>query len=86
MTDNKMLKGGDERPHGMWWVVSFSPPRCEFSPTSQVERATMRGVYGALVDRITCGGLAEGPLVWLSICACVELVAKTEMRTVVLGK
>ena len=26
-----MLKGGDERPHGMWWVVSFSPPRCEFS-------------------------------------------------------
>ena len=28
--DNKMLKGGDERPHGMWWVVSFSPPRCEF--------------------------------------------------------
>ena len=25
-----MLKGGDERPHGMWWVVSFSPPRCEF--------------------------------------------------------
>ena len=39
-----------------------------------------------LVDRLTCGGLAEGPLVWLSICACVELVAKTEMRTVVLGK
>ena len=30
------------------------------------------GVYGALVDRLTCGGLAEGPLVWLSICACVE--------------
>ena len=25
-----------------------------------------------LVDRLTCGGLAEGPLVWLSICACVE--------------
>ena len=39
----KMLKGGDERPHGMWWVVSFSPPQCEFSPSSQVERATMRG-------------------------------------------
>ena len=53
VTDGKMLKGGDERPHGMWWVVSFSPPRCEFSPTSQVERATMRGVYGALVDRLT---------------------------------
>ena len=35
-TNNKMLKGGDERPHGMWWVVSFSP-------SSQVERATMRG-------------------------------------------
>ena len=30
VTGNKMLKGGDERPHGMWWVVSFSPPRCEF--------------------------------------------------------
>ena len=43
VTTNKMLKGGDERPHGMWWVVSFSPPKCEFSPTSQVERATMRG-------------------------------------------
>ena len=43
VTDGKMLKGGDERPHGMWWVVSFSPPKCEFSPTSQVERATMRG-------------------------------------------
>ena len=28
--NNKLLKGGDERPHGMWWVVSFSPPRCEF--------------------------------------------------------
>ena len=25
-----------------------------------------------LVDRLTCGGLAKGPLVWLSICACVE--------------
>ena len=32
VTDGKMLKGGDERPHGMWWVVSFLPPKCEFSP------------------------------------------------------
>ena len=30
VTDNKMFKGGDERPHGMWWVVSFPSPRCEF--------------------------------------------------------
>ena len=53
VTGNKMLKGGDERPLWLWCFVSFSPPRCEFSPTSQVERATMRGVYGALVDRLT---------------------------------
>jgi hypothetical protein len=39
---------------------------------NQVERATMRGLYGTPIDRLTCGGLAEGPLVWLSICACVE--------------
>ena len=28
--DNKMLKGGDERPRWLWCFVSFSPPRCEF--------------------------------------------------------
>ena len=39
-----------------------------------------------LVDRLTCGVLAENPLVWLSICTCVELVAKTEIRTVVFRK
>ena len=39
-----------------------------------------------LVDRLTCGGLAEGPLVWLSICACVEMVVKTEMRMMVLRR
>jgi hypothetical protein len=39
-----------------------------------------------LIDRLTCVGLAEGPLVWLSICACVEMVAKTEMRMMVVGK
>ena len=39
-----------------------------------------------LVDRLTCGGLAEGPLVRASICACVGMVAKTEMRMVVSGK
>ena len=30
VTDNKMLKGGDERPLWLWCFVSFSPPRCEF--------------------------------------------------------
>ena len=53
---------------------------------NQVERATMRGLYGTPIDRLTCGGLAEGPLVWLSICACVEMVAKTTMRMVVFRK
>ena len=48
-----MLKGGDERPRGTWWVVSFPSPRCEFSPTSQDKRTTMREAYaiaGTLID------------------------------------
>ena len=44
------------------------------------------GVYGALVDQLTCEGLAEGPLVRASICACVKMVAKIEMRMVVFRK
>ena len=39
-----------------------------------------------LVDRLTCGGLAEGPLVWLSLARALKMVAKTEMRIVVSGK
>ena len=71
MTDNIMLKGGDERPHGMWWVVSFSPRKCEFSPLKpRTSVLPCVGIWNP-VDRLTCGGLAEGPLVWLSICACV---------------
>ena len=27
---NKLLKGGDDEATGMWWVVSFPPPKCEF--------------------------------------------------------
>jgi hypothetical protein len=29
---NKLRKGGDDEATGMWWVVSFPPPRSEFSP------------------------------------------------------
>ena len=63
---NKVLKGGDERPRGTWWVVSFSSPRCEFSPTSQDRACTHAWAYaiaGTPIDEITREGLAKGPLV-----------------------
>jgi hypothetical protein len=70
----------------MWWVVSFPPPRSEFSPLKpRTSVLPCVGIWNP-IDQLTCGGLAEGPLVWLSICACVEMVAKTGMRMVVLGK
>ena len=84
---NKLLKGGDERPHGMWWVVSFSPPKCEFfTSQTRTERASIGGPYGTPIDQLTCEGLAEGPLVRTSICACVKMVARTGMRMVVFRK
>ena len=85
---NNLLKGGDERP--LWDSGGLSRSR-RLSESSlplepRMSALPFGGVYGALVDQLTCGGLAEGPLVWLSICACVEMVAKTEMRTVVFRK
>ena len=87
VTYNNMFKGGDERPHGMWWVVSFSPPKCEFFISrTKNERACFRwGIWSPRRPTNLCGA-RQGPLVWASISACVEMVAKTEMRMVVLGK
>ncbi len=49
--DNKMLKGGDERPLWLWCFVSFSPPRCEFfTSRTKTERATMREAYAFAVQ------------------------------------
>jgi len=89
VTYNNMFKGGDERPHGMWWVVSFSPPKCEFSPSSQDRACTH--AWGLCNCRNphrlnNSGGASQGPLVRASICACVLMVGWTEMRIVVLGK
>ena len=72
-TDNKLLKAG-MRGHGKCGGLSCS---CRLSASSlplepRMSALPFGGVYGALVDRLTCGGLAEGPLDWLSICACVE--------------
>ena len=51
VTDNKMLKGGDERPLCLWCSVSFSPPRCEFfTSRTKTERATMREAYAFAVQ------------------------------------
>jgi len=74
VTGNKMLKGGDERPLWYGGVLSHSRRLGASSLPLEPRMSTLPfgGVYGALVDRLTCGGLAEGPLVWLSICACVE--------------
>ena len=83
---NNLLKGGDERP---LWDSGGLSRSCRLDASSPL-RAKMSvqpcvGIWNP-VDRLTCGGLAEGPLVWLSICACVEMVAKTGMRMVVLGE
>ena len=54
VTDNKLFKGGDERPLWLWCFVSLSPPRCEFfTSRTKTERATMREAYaiaGTLID------------------------------------
>ena len=74
VTGNKMLKGGDERPLWFGGVLSRSRRLGASSLPLEPRMSALPfgGVYGAPVDRLTCGGLAEGPLVWLSICACVE--------------
>ena len=88
VTDNKMLKGGDERPLWYGGVLSHSRRLGASSLPLEPRMSALPfgGVYGALVDRLTCEGLAEGPLVRASICACVEMVAKTDMRMVVSRK
>ena len=49
--DNKMLKGGDERPLWLWCFVSFPSPRCEFfTSRTETERATMREAYAFAVQ------------------------------------
>ena len=88
MTGNKMLKGGDERP--LWYGGVLSHPRRLGASSLPLEprlsALPFGGVYGALIDRLTCVGASQGPLVRFSICACVKMVAKTEMRMLVLGK
>ena len=55
-TCNKMLKGGDERP--LWYGGALSRSR-RLGASSLPLEPRMRappfgGVYGALVDRLTC--------------------------------
>ena len=71
-TGNKMLKGGDERP--LWYGGALSRSRRLDASSRLRAKLSVQPCVGIwnLVDRLTCGGLAEGPLVWLSICACVE--------------
>ena len=73
VTGNKMLKVG-MRFHCGCGALSRSRRLGASSLPLEPRMSALPfgGVYGALVDRLTCGGLAEGPLDWLSICACVE--------------
>ena len=71
MTLINCLKAG-MRGHGGCGVLSRS--RCLDASSRLRAKLSVQPCVGIwnLVDRLTCGGLAEGPLVWLSICACVE--------------
>ena len=66
-----MLKGGDERPHGCGGLSRSRRLSASSRLRAKLSVQPCVGIWN-LVDRLTCGGLAEGPLVWLSICACVE--------------
>ena len=61
VTGNKMLKGRDERPLWYGGVLSHSRRLGASSLPLEPRMSALPfgGVYGALVDRLTCAGLAR---------------------------
>ena len=88
MTGNKMFKGGDERPLWFGGVLSRSRRLVASSLPLEARMSALSfrwGIWSPRRPTNLCGA-SQGPLVRTSICACVEMVAKTEMRMVVSGK
>ena len=60
MTDNKLLKGGDERPRGCGGLSRSHRLSASSLPLEpRLSALPFGGVYGALVNQLTCAGLAR---------------------------
>ena len=88
VTGNKLLKGGDERPLWFGGVLSRSRRLGASSLPLEPRMSALSfrwGIWSPRRPTNLCGA-SQGALVRASICACVGMVAKTEMRTVVFRK